>query len=89
MHQYLGGHNDLLAGAVVGPASRLEPLETLRGFMGVINSPENFHLLVRGLKTFALQLQRHNANGQAVAEFLEDLRASNRSFTRACRPTRP
>jgi cystathionine gamma-synthase len=38
--------------------------------MGAINSPHNIYLLERGLKTFELRMQRHNANGQAVAEFL-------------------
>lgn len=39
--------------------------------MGGINSPHNIYLLQRGLKTFGLRMQQHNANGQAVAEFLE------------------
>ena len=38
--------------------------------MGPINSPHNIYLLLRGLKTFELRMQRHNENGQAVAEFL-------------------
>jgi len=69
--KYLGGHNDLLAGAVVGRAELLEPVRTLRGIMGGINSPHNAYLLERGLKTLALRMERHNANGLAVARFLE------------------
>jgi cystathionine gamma-synthase len=38
--------------------------------MGTINSPQNIYLLLRGLKTFELRMERHNKNGQAVAEFL-------------------
>jgi cystathionine gamma-synthase len=38
--------------------------------MGSINSPHNMYLLQRGLKTFELRMQRHNANGLAVAQFL-------------------
>jgi cystathionine gamma-synthase len=38
--------------------------------MGAINSAHNLYLLERGLKTFALRMQRHNENGQQVAEFL-------------------
>lgn len=68
--KYLGGHNDLLAGVLVGTAERLEPVCKLRGIMGTINSPENIYLLQRGLKTFELRMQRHNENGMAVAEFL-------------------
>jgi len=69
--KYLGGHNDLLAGVIVGQSDRLEEVRALRGIMGGINSPHNIYLLQRGLKTFALRMQRHNENGQAVAEFLE------------------
>jgi cystathionine gamma-synthase len=68
--KYLGGHNDLLAGVIIGSRERLEPVRKLRGIMGAINSPHNIYLLERGLKTFELRMQRHNANGQAVADFL-------------------
>jgi cystathionine gamma-synthase len=68
--KYLGGHNDLLAGVLVGAADRLEPVRKLRGIIGSINSPHNIHLLLRGLKTFELRMERHNANGLAVARFL-------------------
>jgi cystathionine gamma-synthase len=68
--KYLAGHNDLLAGVIVGSAEKLESVRKLRGIIGAINSPHNSYLLERGLKTFELRMQRHNANGQAVAEFL-------------------
>jgi cystathionine gamma-synthase len=70
--KYLGGHNDLLAGAVIGSREKLEPVRKLRGIMGGVNSPHNAYLLERGLKTLALRMERHNANGLAVARFLED-----------------
>ena len=69
--KYLGGHNDLLAGVVVGSAEKLEPVRKLRGIMGGVAAPHNAYLLERGLKTFALRMERHNANGLAVARFLE------------------
>ena len=69
--KYLGGHNDLLAGVIIGSQEKLQSVRNLRGIMGAINSPHNFYLLERGLKTFELRMQRHNANGQAIAEFLE------------------
>jgi cystathionine gamma-synthase len=68
--KYLGGHNDLLAGVIIGSKANLEPVRKLRGIMGAINSPHNIYLLERGLKTFALRMQRHNENGQRIAEFL-------------------
>jgi cystathionine gamma-synthase len=69
--KYLGGHNDLLAGVVIGGQKKLEPVRHLRGIMGGVNSPHNAYLLERGLKTLALRMERHNANGLAVARFLE------------------
>ena len=69
--KYLAGHNDLLAGVVAGTTEKLESIRNLRGIMGAVNSPQNCYLLLRGLKTFELRMQRHNDNGQRVAEFLE------------------
>lgn len=69
--KYLGGHNDLLAGVIAGSKEKLDSVRHLRGILGGINSPHNLYLLERGLKTFELRMQRHNANGQAIAEFLE------------------
>jgi cystathionine gamma-synthase len=69
--KYLAGHNDLLAGVLVGGREKLEPVRKLRGILGSINSPHNIYLLQRGLKTFELRMERHNQNGLAVARFLE------------------
>ena len=70
--KYLGGHNDLLAGIVLGSSEQLADVRKLRGIMGSINSPHNCYLLARGLKTFELRMRRHNENGMAIARFLED-----------------
>jgi cystathionine gamma-synthase len=69
--KYLGGHNDLLAGVVIGTKKKTETVRNLRGIMGAINGPQNCYLLSRGLKTFELRMQRHNENGIMVAEFLD------------------
>ena len=69
--KYLGGHNDLLAGCVIGSAEKMEPVHYLRGIMGGVNQPQTIYLLQRGLKTFPLRMQQHNANGMAIARFLE------------------
>jgi cystathionine gamma-synthase len=68
--KYLAGHNDLLAGVIVGSQEKMEPVRKLRGILGAVNSPQNIYLLLRGLKTFELRMQRHNENGLRVAEFL-------------------
>jgi cystathionine gamma-synthase len=69
--KYLAGHNDLLAGAIIGSEEKMEPIRKFRGVTGMINGPHNIYLLLRGLKTFELRVQRHNENGLRVAEFLE------------------
>lgn len=69
--KYLAGHNDMLGGSVVGSEEKIEPLRKLRGVFGMVNSPHNVYLLLRGLKTFELRMNRHNENGLALAEFLE------------------
>ncbi|HIF30509.1 MAG: aminotransferase class I/II-fold pyridoxal phosphate-dependent enzyme [Pirellulaceae bacterium] len=78
--KYMGGHNDLLAGVIVGQSEKLADVRTLRGIMGAVNSAHNLYLLQRGLKTFELRMLRHNANGQAVAEFLENHPAVERVY---------
>jgi len=69
--KYLGGHNDLLAGAVIGPRSLLQGVEHMRGLLGGMSNPNEAYLLLRGLKTLALRVQRQNENGLMVAQFLE------------------
>jgi cystathionine gamma-synthase len=69
--KYLGGHNDLMAGVVVGSANFIAALREAQGVLGGITDPNTAYLLLRGLKTFALRMQQHNANGMALAKFLE------------------
>ena len=69
--KYLGGHNDLIAGVVAGRAELVQPIADLLATLGGICDPTTAFLLGRGVKTLALRMARHSANGQAVAEFLE------------------
>jgi cystathionine gamma-synthase len=69
--KYLGGHNDLLAGVLVSTKEILEPILVARGVMGGVSNPNDAYLLLRGLKTLALRVQRQNENGQKVAQYLE------------------
>ena len=69
--KYLGGHNDLLAGAVLGSRAIIDAVRGLQGVTGAVVDPFAAFLLVRGLKTFALRVQRQNTNAQAIAEFLD------------------
>jgi cystathionine gamma-synthase len=68
--KFLGGHNDLLAGAVCGSRELIDGVRSLQAVSGAVVDPFAAYLLVRGLKTFALRMERQNANAQAVAEFL-------------------
>jgi cystathionine gamma-synthase len=69
--KYLGGHNDLLAGAVAGPGRILSTLEYARGIFGGVGSALDAYLLIRGMKTLSLRMAQHNQNGMQVAQFLE------------------
>ncbi len=70
--KYLGGHGDLLAGAVVGPKEALDQVRFhgLKDMTGAVMSSQDAFLVLRGLKTLGLRMDRHCANAQRVAEFL-------------------
>ena len=70
--KYLAGHSDVVAGAVVGDAERIGRLWHEHVLLGGVLHPMEAWLLERGLKTFGLRMERHNANGLAVAQFLAD-----------------
>lgn len=76
--KYLGGHNDLLAGVVVGNAEQIRQVRDVNNMMGAVGGPQTMYLLLRGLKTLSLRMARHNENGQRVAKFLEAHRAVRR-----------
>ena len=69
--KYLGGHNDLLAGAVIGSAEMLKPIEEARGVYGAVACPLCAYLVLRGLKTLPLRVRHQNASAQRLAEFLQ------------------
>jgi len=69
--KYLGGHNDLLAGTVTGGQEIVEPIRKALGVLGGIIDSHGAWLLLRGLKTLALRMERHNENGLTVARHLE------------------
>ena len=69
--KYLGGHNDLMAGAVIGNKGLIEAIREYQGMFGALASPFTAYLLIRGLKTFAVRMKHQNESGQRIAEFLE------------------
>lgn len=73
MTKYLGGHGDLIAGAIVGPAADLHEVRFygIKEMTGAVMSAFDAFLVLRGLKTLTLRMDRHCANAQRIAEFLE------------------
>ncbi len=69
--KYLGGHNDVTAGVVGGPESFVQKLKEMRRHFGGTLDPLAAWLLLRGLKTLGLRMERHNFNGMLVAKYLE------------------
>ncbi|WP_284124873.1 methionine gamma-lyase [Parerythrobacter aestuarii] len=71
--KYLGGHGDLVGGLVAGSAEMMQRvrLEGLKDMTGAVMSPFTATLVMRGLKTLALRMERHSANAVEVAEWLE------------------
>lgn len=71
--KYLGGHGDLVAGVVVGRAEAITEIRLvgMKDMTGAVMAPFNAMLILRGLKTLALRMERHCASAQLVAEWLE------------------
>ncbi|KPK79033.1 MAG: cystathionine gamma-synthase [Phycisphaerae bacterium SM23_33] len=69
--KYLGGHNDILAGAVLGRKELVEDIRDLHKAFGGVIDPHCCYLLLRGLKTFALRVRKQNESAMEVARFLE------------------
>ncbi len=69
--KYLNGHSDVIAGAVAGSASFVEEVIRLMRLWGQAIDPHAAWLIDRGMRTLALRMERHNANGLAVARWAE------------------
>ncbi len=70
--KYLAGHNDILAGAVLGRKELVDRIRDLHKSMGGTIDPHCCYLLLRGLKTFPLRVAKQNETALAVAKFLEE-----------------
>ncbi|MGA8881090.1 MAG: methionine gamma-lyase [Azonexus sp.] len=70
--KYLGGHGDLIAGAIVGPRESLDQVRFygLKDMTGAVLSAQDAFLVLRGIKTLALRMHRHSENAQGIAGFL-------------------
>ena len=70
--KYLGGHNDVTAGVVCGSEDFIKKLKETRKILGGTLDPLAAWLLLRGLKTLGLRMERHNSNGMQIAKYLEN-----------------
>jgi len=78
--KYLGGHNDLLGGVVIGDQDRLADIQAARGVLGGISNPNEAYLLLRGLKTLDLRVHRQNESGLRIATYLSQHPAIRRVY---------
>lgn len=71
--KYLSGHGDITAGLVVGRKALVDRirLEGLKDMTGAVMSPQDAALLMRGMKTLTLRMERHCSNAQTIAEYLQ------------------
>ena len=68
--KYFGGHSDLIAGVLAGRRDLIDQVHETRTVLGSCMDPHAAFLLLRGIKTLAVRVQRHNENALRIAEFL-------------------
>ncbi|GAA0077251.1 bifunctional cystathionine gamma-lyase/homocysteine desulfhydrase [Clostridium sp. CTA-5] len=79
--KYLGGHSDLIAGLVVVNSEGLkEKIHFIQNATGGVLSPFDSFLLIRGIKTLAVRMDRHNSNAKSIAEFLKSRPEINKVY---------
>jgi len=68
--KYLGGHSDVVGGCVVGPKDLCEPIKFFQNAAGGVPGPFDSYLVLRGLKTLAVRMDRHCDNAVSLAAWL-------------------
>jgi len=68
--KYVGGHSDLVAGAVLGTKAALRPIRSMRSGLGTMSDPHTGWLLMRSLETLELRMTRAGENAAKVADYL-------------------
>ena len=72
--KYLGGHSDVIGGAVIGRRDVLEPVKFYQNAAGAVPGPFDCYLTLRGIKTLAVRMDRHCANAIELADWLTQQR---------------
>src|SRR6187455_3315932 len=70
MTKYLGGHSDVVGGAVIGRKDLLEPVKFFQNAAGGVPGPFDAYLTLRGMKTLAVRMDRHCGNAAELADWL-------------------
>ena len=72
--KYLGGHSDLIGGAIVikDDLQLTEKIKYLQNAVGSVPSPFDCYLLIRSIKTLSVRMERHNSNAILISEFLKN-----------------
>ncbi len=78
--KYLNGHADVIAGVVVGPEELVAPVREFRKNTGACLSPFDSFLLLRGIRTLGLRMERHSSNAAALALLLDSHPAVERVY---------
>jgi cystathionine beta-lyase/cystathionine gamma-synthase len=68
--KYLGGHSDVVGGCVVGAKGLLDPVKFYQNAAGGVPGPFDSYLVLRGLKTLAVRMDRHGDNAMSLAQWL-------------------
>ena len=68
--KYIGGHSDVIAGAVLGRAELMQRIKVMRTFLGNQTSPNTGWLLMRSLETLKIRMDKQAENAKYIAEFL-------------------
>ncbi len=69
--KYLAGHNDVLGGVILGKEPIIDAVRDCQGILGGVMDPHAAYLLIRGLKTLPIRIERQNATAMKVAHWLE------------------
>ena len=72
--KYLGGHSDLIGGAIIIKNDRkiAEKIKYLQNAVGSVPSPFDCYLLIRSIKTLSVRMERHNKNAMIISEYLDN-----------------
>lgn len=78
--KYLGGHSDVVGGAVIGSQELLQPIAFFQNAAGGVPGPFDAFLTLRGIKTLAIRMERHCANACRLATWLAEQPAVQRIY---------